>query len=60
MKKGSKLHKQGGIAHVQKKGSTKGHTCTATKDHQRPPRKPLGAQGRMRNDHASMIISSGK
>ncbi|KAK4807172.1 hypothetical protein QYF61_024292 [Mycteria americana] len=48
MKKGSKLHKQDDIAHVQKKGSTKGHTCTTTKDHQRPPRKPLGAQGRMR------------
>ncbi|KAK4829533.1 hypothetical protein QYF61_005172 [Mycteria americana] len=47
MKKGSKLHKQGDIAHVQKKGSTEGRTCTTTKDHQRPPRKPLGVQGRM-------------
>ncbi|KAK4810609.1 hypothetical protein QYF61_007346 [Mycteria americana] len=56
MKKENGLHKQGDIAHVQKKGSTKGHTCTTTKDHQRPPRKPLGAQGRMRNDHANMIL----
>ncbi|KAK4806186.1 hypothetical protein QYF61_001109 [Mycteria americana] len=47
MKKENGLHKQGGIAHGQKEGSTKGHTCMTTKDHQRPPQKPLGAQGRM-------------